>query len=239
MAKSKPKKQKGQFISAEDAKLLEQAKQARKDMTLDLEEFRRLLEEDYIQEYDTKKANIDDEIEKEKEKRRKIFEEELHKTHSDAIDEANRLAEKNKTLEKELDRLEKRAEKIAADQKASEESMQQSAEMIISDANQKAQEVKENADKEAEKILDEAKKAAEKESQKLLADVKQQQAENAKKEEELEDKEMELDARESVLKGRERRVQKQAEVYDSANPEAVAALEEAGNACRTAGTSSE
>lgn len=225
MAKSKPKKQNGQFISAEDAKLLEQAKQARKDMTLDLEEFRRLLEEDYIHEYDTKKANIDDEIEKEKEKRRKIFEEELHKTHSDAIDEANRLAEKNKTLEKELDRLEKRAEKIAADQKASEESMQQSAEMIISDANQKAQEVKENADKEAEKILDEAKKAAEKESQKLLADVKQQQAENAKKEEELEDKEMELDARESVLKGRERRVQKQAEVYDSANPEAVAALE--------------
>lgn len=225
MAKSKPKKQNGKFISAEDAKLLEQAKQARKDMTLDLEEFRRLLEEDYIQEYDTKKANIDDEIEKEKEKRRKIFEEELHKTHSDAIDEANRLAEKNKTLEKELDRLEKRAEKIAADQKASEESMQQSAEMIISDANQKAQEVKENADKEAEKILDEAKKVAEKESQKLLADVKQQQAENAKKEEELEDKEMELDARESVLKGRERRVQKQAEVYDSANPEAVAALE--------------
>lgn len=82
MAKSKPKKQNGKFISAEDAKLLEQAKQARKDMTLDLEEFRRLLEEDYIQEYDTKKANIDDEIEKEKEKRRKIFEEELHKTHS-------------------------------------------------------------------------------------------------------------------------------------------------------------
>lgn len=204
----------GITITAEEAKLLEQAKKAQKDFELDLNEFKAILEEDYLQTYEEKKQNIDAEMEDEKDKIRADFEEKLQKEHIDEIEETGILKKKNEELSKAMDKLEKKVEQIKKDQEETEKSAHEEAERIIADAQ-----------RQAEITINDAKKQAEDECKIILESINKLQDENKIRAEELEDKEMELDAREAVLAGRERRVQKQAEVYEASNPDAVASLE--------------
>ena len=204
----------GIMISAEEAKLLEMAKQAQQGMELDLKEFRQMLEEEYLEKYEERKKNIEAEIEAEKERIKDEFEKQLQKENEEVIKATKDLRKKKEEINNTVSKLEKRAEEIEKEQQQLEETAQQSAEMIIEDAK-----------KQAEITISEAKKQAEEECKAVLQAVNKLQEDNEAKAEELEDKEMELDARESVLNGREKRVKKQAEIYETANPDAVEALE--------------
>lgn len=204
----------GIMISAEEAKLLEMAKQAQQGMELDLKEFRQMLEEEYLEKYEERKKNIEAEIEAEKERIKDEFEKQLQKENEEVIKATEDLRKKKEEINNTVSKLEKRAEEIEKERQQLEETAQQSAEMIIEDAK-----------KQAEITISEAKKQAEEECKAVLQAVNKLQEDNEAKAEELEDKEMELDARESVLNGREKRVKKQAEIYETANPDAVEALE--------------
>ena len=72
-------------LSEEEQRLLELAKQAYKDAELDLAEFRGLLEEDYSAEYEQKKANIDAELETEKERIKSEYEGQLKKDNEELV----------------------------------------------------------------------------------------------------------------------------------------------------------
>lgn len=190
-------------IGEEDALLLETAKSAYKDMELDLNEFRKLLEDDIQAVIDERKASLVDEIEKEKEEKRKKYEKEIKDLHSDLEKENSELRKKNAELQKENSTLSVDNDKIEKKQKK-----------IIDEATS-----------EAEKIIDNAIKEAEKKNQVLLEEIKKQKDKLVELTEAAEDHELEIETREKLLNSKEKRINKQAEVYETANPEAVNSLE--------------
>lgn len=196
---------KSNSLSEEDQKLLELAKKAKLASESELEEFKSMLMDEYSKEYDEKKAHMDQELESEKETQKKEFEDSLKKEHEEAVAENERLQKEAEELEKKISSLENSAEKIEGEQKK-----------LLDDAK-----------KEAEGIIEEAKKEAEKQNVEALKAIEDKKKELAEREETVEDREIELDGKESALKIKEKRVQKQASIYETANPDAVASLEKA------------
>lgn len=190
-------------LSEEDQKLLELARQAYKDSEIDLAEFKGLLEDDYAAEYEQKKANIDAELETEKERIKSEYEGQLKKDNEELVKENERLAKDKETLEKEVSSLDSKVKKAEED----------------------AQKKIDKAQEEADKIIEDAKEAAQEENQKALDDIEDRKQELDDREEKIEDKELELESKETILSSKERRLEKQAAIYDTANPDAVASLE--------------
>ena len=192
-------------LSDENQKLLELARKAKLASESELEEFKSILMDEYSKEYDEKKANMDQELEAEKKARKKEFEDLLKKEHEEAVAENERLQKEVGDLEKKISSLEKNAEKIENEQKK----------------------ILDGAQKEAGGIIEKAKKEADKQNEELLKAIKDKKKELDEREETIEDREIELDGKERALKIKEKRVQKQALIYENANPDAVASLEKA------------
>lgn len=174
MAASTPNSSaKSNSLSEDDQKLLELAQKAKLVSESELDEFKSMLMDEYSKEYDEKKANMDQELEAEKEVRKKEFEESLKKEHQEAIAENERLQKETGELEKKISSLEKSAGKIEGEQ----------------------QKILDDAKKEAERIIEEAKKEAEKQNEealKVIEEKKKELAELESVQHEFEEAQMEL-----------------------------------------------
>ena len=192
-------------FSEEDQKLLELAKKAKLVSESELEEFKSMLMDEYSKEYDEKKENMIQKLETEKEARRKEFEDSLKKEHEEVVAENERLQKEADEFEKKISLLKKSAEKIEREQKK----------------------IRDDAQREADNIIERANKEAQKQNAEVLKEIENKKKELDEREEAVEDREIELDGKESALKIKEKRVQKQASIYETANPDAVATLEKA------------
>lgn len=191
------------ILSEEDRELLEIAKIAVKELEPDMEEFRKILEDTLTDEFEIKRKNMDAELEADKHKRQIEIETEIKEKNKELVAENEALEKNIEEMSHRTNEMEQKLEEIAAKQ-----------EQIIANAHEKA-----------EKLVADAKQEAEKQSKALLDDIEKRQSNLADREETIEDKEMDLDARECILVSKEKRVQKQAEIFEQANPDAIAVLE--------------
>lgn len=197
-------------ISEEDVALLEKAKQASKDGELDLAEYKRLLEEELEREIENKRKEQETKLEESK----KTFEREYVES----------LDEKYKTLKKDVSDLEKTKEELEKSVSGLESELSKISDKI-SDADQKAEGIIGIAEKEAEGIIEQAKEDAQATSQEVLNEIEQKKSDLEDQLDVIETKQFELEAREAQLASKEKRVAKQAEVYDTANPDMVESLQ--------------
>ena len=212
-------------LSAEDQKLLEQAKQAKKDNELDLGEMRKAFETDMMEEIDKKRKEMEAALEEEKSSRKASFEDELKAEHKELVSAIEDLQKQKSLIMKEVSGLEQKKQDIERTGQKIKDDAEKSANDIKESAEKEAERIIAEANSEAEKTVTDAIKQAEEKAQSTLDDVKRREKAAADKAEELDDKESELEAREIVLQSKEKRVKKQAEIYDTANPDAVATLE--------------
>lgn len=192
-------------LSEEDQKLLEMAKKAKLDIEPEIEEFKAILFEEYTKEYNQKKAAIAQELEQEKETRRKEFKAQLEKEHEDSISQNATLSKKTEELQSKVTDLEKRAEDLEKEKKK----------------------ILDSAQREANSIIEDAEKEARKQNEEAFKEIENTRTKLEEREEKIEDREIELDGKEKALKIKEKRVQAQADIYETANPDAVAFLESA------------
>jgi hypothetical protein len=197
-------------ISEEDAALLEKAKQASKAGELELAEYRRLLEEDIEKEIENKRKEQETQLEQSKE----TFEREYAKS----------LDEKYKTLKKAVSDLEKTKGELERSVSGLEGELSKISNKI-SDADKKAEGIIGKAEKEAEGIIEQAKEDAQAASQEVLDEIEQKKFDLEDQLDDIETERLELEAREAQLASKEKRVAKQAEVYDTANPDMVESLQ--------------
>ena len=212
-------------LSAEDAKLLELAKQARKDNEVDLTEMRLAFEQELMEDIEKKRQEQEAALEQEMVARKDTYEDELKESQKELVSEIEALGKQKEQIIQDVTDLEKK-----------KGALEDTCQRLKSDAKEEATRVKENAKKEADRItseataqadrtVEDAKARAEKEAQDTLDTIKHREAEIATKADELDEKESDLEMREMALTSKERRIKKQAEIYDTANPDAVAALE--------------
>lgn len=212
-------------LSAEDVKLLELAKQARKDNEVDLTEMRLAFEQELMEDIEKKRQEQEAALEQEMAARKDTYEDELKESHKELVSEIEALGKQKEQIIQDVTDLEKK-----------KGALEDACQRMKSDAEEEAARVKENAKKEADRItseataqadktVEDAKARAEKEAQDTLDTIKRREAEAATKADELDEKESDLEMREMALTSKERRIKKQAEIYDTANPDAVAALE--------------
>lgn len=192
-------------LSEEDQKLLDFAKQAMVNGQPDLDEFIKLLEDDYTNVYEAKKGKIDEDLATYCDSRKADFEKKLNDDNADLIKSNEELQNQIAKVEKEVSGLEDK----------------------INNAESQKEKILEDAKKEAEKIVEDAKKEAEKQNEEALKDIENQKKDLDDREEKIEDKEIELECKESALAIKERRLDKKAEVYETANPDAIESLERA------------
>lgn len=194
---------KSSTISEEDAALLEKAKQASKDGEFDLAEYKRLLEEELEREIENKRKEQESKLEESKKTSERKYTESLDEKYKKLNKDVSDLKKTKEELEKNVSGLESELSKISDK---------------ISDA-----------EKEAEGIIKQAKEdaqaTAEATSQEVLNEIKQKKSDLEKQLEEIDTKQIELEVREDQLASKEKRVAKQAEVYDTANPYIVESLQ--------------
>lgn len=212
-------------LSPEDARLLEQAKQCRKDNELDLAEMKKAFEQDLMEDIEKKRKELETALEAELDSRRTTFEDELKANHGELVAEIEGLKKQKEEISQNVSALEAKNKELESSGQKIMDEAEQSAKEIISEAEKKAGEISESAGAKAEKTIADAKAEAEKAAKDTLDAVKQREQKAADLEEELDDKASELEVRETVLKSKEHRVQRQAEIYETANPDAVASLE--------------
>ncbi len=184
------------------------------DGKADIEEFKKLHEQIYEEEFKQKMASIDNEVEAAKESRLKEFEEELKKTHQDIVDETEKLQKEIGNLEKKKEGLEKECQKT------------------LDEATEEAKRTLEKADIAAEGIKKQAEKEAEEETSKKKDELDEREKELddreneiADKESALEDRDIEFSARETALNSKQKRVDKLAAIYEQANPEELKVMQ--------------
>lgn len=202
-------------INDEDKKLLELAKQAVKDKELDINEFVKLLEDDYNSSYEEKKKEINTILESEKESLRTQMVDSINKENSELISKNQELKEAIKESENRLDELNQtytRTEKELQDRaklayKASQDALDAASyeyDSIISSAKA-----------EAESILEEKKK-----------ELKTIEDNLNEREDRVEDRELEVEAREVAIGYKEKHVNSLQGVYEKANPDKLKSLEQ-------------
>ena len=217
-------KQKNQ-VSAEDLMLLEQAKQARKNMELDLDELRKAFEQEIDEDIEKKRKEQEAALEKELSARRDSFEDELKEEHKTLVSEIASLENQKATITKDVENLKKEKSALETTCQGLKTDAEEKAAHIKDEAEKEAVRISSEASAQADKIIEEAKSQAEKEAQDTLDAIRRREEEVATKADELDDKESDLEIREMALTSKERRIKKQAEIYDTANPDAVASLE--------------
>lgn len=192
----------GTSVSDEDKKILDLAKQAMKDNELEIQEFIKLLEDDYTNEYNLKKEGIDSALEEEKTKLEQEYKNELEEKHKDLSAENDRIRKEIDEENKTLNSLKKESENLENEKKK----------------------VLDNAQADADKLIEDAKKKADDQNKEALDRIEKKEDELKKREDRIEDTELELEGKELALGVRERRVQNLAQVYETANPEELASL---------------
>lgn len=212
-------------LSAEDLKLLEQAKQARKDMELDLAELRKAFEQEIDEDIEKKRHDREAALEKELSDRRDSFEDELKEEQKTLVSEIASLENQKAMITKDVENLKKEKSTLETTCQGLKTDAEEKAAHIKDEAEKEAVRISSEASAQADKIIEEAKSQAEKEAQDTLDAIRRREEEVATKADELDDKESDLEIREMALTSKERRIKKQAEIYDTANPDAVASLE--------------
>ena len=212
-------------LSTEDLKLLEQAKQAKKGMELDLAELRKVFEQEIYDDIDKKRQEKETEIEKELSARKDSFEGELRESHKTLISQINSLENQKAQITEDIESLEKKKGELDKTCQGLKSGAEETAARIREEAEQEAVKISSKASAQANKIVEEAKSRAEKEVQDTLDAIRRREEEVSAKADALDDKESDLEIREMALTSKERRVKKLAEIYDTANPDAVASLE--------------
>ena len=94
----------------------------------------------------------------------------------------------------------------------------------ISGAEEEARGIIKKAEEDAQGIIDQAREDAKTASQEVLDEIAGKRTELEDQMDDFETKQFELEAREAQLASKEKRVAKQAEVYDTANPDMVESL---------------
>ncbi len=190
-------------ITPEDAQLLEKAKKSIVDSELDLQELRKMMEDNLQAEIDAMRKIMEEELLKEQEENKKSFEKKLKETNNELVAKNEEFATNNASLERQIEIAKKECETARIEKQ-----------IVLDKANS-----------EAEAIVKKAKEEAEVQNKKALEEIEEIKSELKEKQEEIEDKELELEMRETTLSGKEKRIKKRETLYETANPDAVASLE--------------
>lgn len=199
----------GITITADEASLLEKAKEVFNEGEMDREELRKMLEDDIIKDVEEKRKQLEEDLEK-----RKTDFETQYRTELD---------EKYKALKKENEELEKTRDELSDSIEAVTQELEKATQRM-DEIETRKKKIVEDAEAEAEQIIDKAKEDAKVASQEILDDIERQRAELEESMDDLETQQIEIEAKEVQLASKEKRLAKQAEVYETANPEAVESL---------------
>ncbi|WP_312072187.1 hypothetical protein [Anaerotignum propionicum] len=199
----------GITITEEEAALLKKAKTIAKDAELEMTEFKKLLEHDLEAEIDQKRQDQEKELEGAKTEFEEKYKKELDEKHSALKKETSELEKTKIALEGSISGLQVELDKISEK---------------INNADKEAKGITDKAEEDAQGIIDKAKEEAQAASQEVLDDIEKQKSELEDQMDDFETKQFELEAREAQLASKEKRVSKQAEVYDAANPDVVESL---------------
>ncbi|SHK77747.1 hypothetical protein SAMN02745136_03321 [Anaerocolumna jejuensis DSM 15929] len=204
-------------ISADDVALLEKAKSIAKDGEIDRNELKSMLEDELVKEIEEKRQQQETELESQKASFEEQYKKELDKKHSGLKKETVDLEKTKNALESSINRLQ--SELDNASKKIEE-----------GEAEKKC--IIEKAKEEAQKIVDKAKEDAEDASKEVLDDIVQKKLELEDEKDGIETQQLELEAREVQLASKEKRIEKQAAIYDAANPDVVESLNRQLNVTR-------
>ena len=213
-------------INEEDKRILNIAKQAMKENELNINEFIQLLEDDYASSYEEKKKGIDAQLEIEKEERSKKIEEDFRNENADLITENNSLKASVEETKRNLNDLEKKCSECEETIRSKNEQAETEAEKILENAQTEAEEIKEKAKKEAEEYYSKVEKDVEDLKSNYEESVNAREEELTAREEKIENREFEVEAREEVIKTKDKRIESLKGVYEKANPEKLASLEQ-------------
>lgn len=213
-------------INEEDKRILNIAKQAMKENELNINEFIQLLEDDYASSYEEKKKGIDAQLEIEKEERSKKIEEDFRNENADLITENNSLKASVEETKRNLNDLEKKCSECEETIRSKNEQAEIEAEKILENAQTEAEEIKEKAKKEAEEYYSKVEKDVEDLKSNYEESVNAREEELTAREEKIENREFEVEAREEVIKTKDKRIESLKGVYEKANPEKLASLEQ-------------
>lgn len=204
-----PAKTTGITISEEDAAILEKVKQIAKDAEVDLTDYKKLLEDELEEEIGRKREEQERSLESAKTKMEEEYKKELD--------------EKYKALKKETSDLEKTKQELDSTVSGLQGKLDKISEKI-SGAEEEARGIIKKAEEDVQGIIDQAREDAKTASQEVLDEIAGKRTELEDQMDDFETKQFELEAREAQLASKEKRVAKQAEVYDTANPDMVESL---------------
>ena len=191
-------------LSEEDKALLQRAKEAIKKAQPEGEALKQMYLEDIEKQMDALKDTKTKELDDWKKSEEETFKQQLKEKHNELVQKIEELERHKGDLNTEIDGRKLEAEKLAKENS----------------------EAKDKAQKEADGIIAQARDEASKQNAAVLKENEELKKSNENKKQELEDKELELEAREDSLRITEKRVSKQKEIYEQANPDELEALKQ-------------
>ena len=191
-------------LSEEDKALLQRAKEAIKKAQPEGEALKQMYLEDIEKQMDALKDTKIKELDDWKKSEEETFKQQLKEKHNELVQKIEELERHKGDLNTEIDGRKLEAEKLAKENS----------------------EAKDKAQKEADGIIAQARDVASKQNAAVLKENEELKKSNENKKQELENKELELEAREESLRITEKRVAKQKEIYEQANPDELEALKQ-------------
>lgn len=191
-------------LSEEDKALLQRAKEAIKKAQPEGEALKQMYLEDIEKQMDALKDTKTKELDDWKKSEEETFKQQLKEKHNELVQKIEELERHKGDLNTEIDGRKLEAEKLAKENS----------------------EAKDKAQKEADGIIAQARDVASKQNAAVLKENEELKKSNENKKQELENKELELEAREESLRITEKRVAKQKEIYEQANPDELEALKQ-------------
>ena len=191
-------------LSEEDKALLQRAKEAIKKAQPEGEALKQMYLEDIEKQMDALKDTKIKELDDWKKSEEETFKQQLKEKHNELVQKIEELERHKGDLNTEIDGRKLEAEKLAKENS----------------------EAKDKAQKEADGIIAQARDEASKQNAAVLKENEELKKSNENKKQELENKELELEAREESLRITEKRVAKQKEIYEQANPDELEALKQ-------------
>ena len=202
-------------LSEEDKVLLQRAKDTLKGIQPDIEAFKKLCLDDIEEQMDVLKGEKTQEFEDWKKEQQETFEQQLKDQHKDLVQSIDDLKKQKEDLDSKI-----------SSQTLESESLRKKNDEARDNAEKDAEAIRAGARKDADKIVSNALEDAKNQNKAVLKEIDERREENDKKEQELEDREIQLDSREDILRMKEKRVSKQAEIYEQANPDELEALKQ-------------
>ena len=191
-------------LSEEDKALLQRAKEAIKKAQPEGEALKQMYLEDIEKQMDALKDTKTKELDDWKKSEEETFKQQLKEKHNELVQKIEELERHKGDLNTEIDGRKLEAEKLAKENS----------------------EAKDKAQKEADGIIAQARDVASKQNAAVLKENEELKKSNENKKQELENKELELEAREESLRITEKRVAKQKEISEQANPDELEALKQ-------------